>query len=180
MPQKKNPDVPELIRGKTGRVYGHLQALLTMVKGVPLAYNKDFQEDKEPIFDTVETLSSCINAMTILMNEGIEFNFTNLSNAVENDFSNATDLADYLVGKNVPFRTAYQVVGQIVKYCLDRKILLKNLKIDEFKKFHPEFDEDVFVDLQPINVVKSRTSEGGTGFSQVEKEVNDWKKKLLL
>jgi len=180
MPQKKNPDVPELIRGKTGRVYGHLQALLTMVKGVPLSYNKDFQEDKEPIFDTVETLSSCINAMTILMNEGIEFNVANLSNAVENDFSNATDLADYLVGKNVPFRTAYQVVGQIVKYCLERKILFKNLKIDEFKNFHPEFDEDVFVDLQPINVVNSRTSEGGTGFSQVEKEVNDWKKKLLL
>ena len=161
-------------------MYGNLQALLTMVKGVPLAYNKDFQEDKEPIFDTVETLSSCIKAMTILISEGIEFNIKKLTTSVENDYSNATDLADYLVGKQVPFRTAYQVVGEIVKYCLERKKLFKNLKIDEFKKFHPEFDEDVFVDLEPFNVVRSRISEGGTGFTQVEKEVNNWKKKLLL
>ena len=151
-----------------------------MVKGLPLAYNKDFQEDKESVFDTAETISSCIKAMTILLNEGIEFNFKNLSDSVANDFSNATDLADYLVGKDVPFRTAYQVVGEIVKYCLEGKKLFKNLKIDEFRKFHPKFDEDVFVDLEPFNVVKSRTSEGGTGFVQVEKELNNWKKKLLL
>ena len=118
--------------------------------------------------------------MTILINEGIEFNIKNLSDSVENDFSNATDLADYLVGKDVPFRTAYQVVGEIVKYCLERKKLFKDLKIDEFKKFHSEFDEDVFLDLNPLNVVKSRNSEGGTGFVQVEKEVNNWQKKLLL
>ena len=118
--------------------------------------------------------------MTILINEGIEFNEKNLSDSVENDFSNATDLADYLVGKDVPFRTAYQVVGQIVKYCLERKVLFKNLNIDEFKNFHPEFDEDVFADIKPLNVVKSRNSEGGTGFVQVEKEVNNWQKKLLL
>ena len=118
--------------------------------------------------------------MTILINEGLEFNIKNLLNSVENDFSNATDLADYLVGKQVPFRTAYQVVGEIVKYCLERNILFRNLKIDEFKKFHPGFDEDVFVDLEPFNVVKSRTSEGGTGFTQVEKEIKNWKKKLLL
>ena len=117
--------------------------------------------------------------MTILIDEGIEFNIKNLSDSVENDFSNATDLADYLVCKEVPFRTAYQVVGEIVKYCLERKILFKNLKIDEFKKFHPEFNEDVFDVLKSHNVVKSRTSEGGTGFAQVEKEVNFWKKKLL-
>ena len=151
-----------------------------MVKGVPLSYNKDFQEDKEPLFDTAETLSSCIQAMTILINEGLEFNIERLSYSVENDFSNATDLADYLVGKEVPFRTAYQIVGEIVKYCIERNMLLKNLKIDEFKKFHSKFDEDVFDDLEPLNVVKSRTSDGGTGFSQVEKEVNAWKKKLLL
>ncbi len=180
MPQKKNPDVPELIRGKTGRVYGHLQALLTMVKGVPLAYNKDFQEDKEPIFDTAETIASCIKAMTILIDEGLEINTKRLSDSVENDFSNATDLADYLVGKQVPFRTAYQVVGEIVKYCLEKKMLFKNLTIDEFKKFHPEFEEDVFVDLEPFNVVQSRISEGGTGFTQVEKEVNNWQQNLLI
>ena len=180
MPQKKNPDVPELIRGKTGRVYGNLQALLTIVKGVPLAYNKDFQEDKEPVFDTAETISSCIKAMTILVNEGIEFNKKKLSDSVENDFSNATDLADYLVGKKVPFRTAYQVVGEIVKYCLEKKMLFKNLKVDELKQFHPKFDEDVFEDLEPFNVVNSRNSEGGTGFTQVEKEISNWQKKLLL
>ena len=155
MPQKKNPDVPELIRGKTGRVYGHLQALLTMIKGVPLSYNKDFQEDKEPIFDTVETISSCLKAMTILITEGIEFNVDNLADSVENDFSNATDLADYLVDKNIPFRSAYQVVGEIVKYCLKRKILFKNLRIDELKKFHNKFEEDIFENIHPINVVKS-------------------------
>ena len=149
-----------------------------MVKGVPLAYNKDFQEDKEPIFDTAETISSCIKAMTILINEGIEFNIEKLSASVTNDFSNATDLADYLVEKNIPFRSAYQVVGEIVKYCLERKILFKNLKIEDFKKFHPKFEEDVFLSLEPHNVVKSRTSEGGTGFTQVEKEVNNWQKKL--
>ena len=180
MPQKKNPDVPELIRGKTGRVYGHLQALLTMIKGVPLAYNKDFQEDKEPIFDTVDTVSSCVKAMTILINEGIEFNVENLAESVNNDFSNATDLADYLVTKNVPFRSAYQVVGEIVKYCLAKKILFKNLNIEEFKKFHHEFEEDLFEKLTPINVVKSRTSIGGTGFEQVKIEVKNWQKKLLL
>ena len=179
MPQKKNPDVPELIRGKTGRVYGNLQALLTMVKGLPLAYNKDFQEDKEPIFDTAETISSCIKAMTILIDEGIEFNVQTLSDAVENDLSNATDLADYLVGKKVPFRNSYQNVGEIVKYCLERKVLFKNLKIDEFKKFHPDFDEDVFADLEPFYVVQSRTSQGGTSFSQVENEIKSWQKKLL-
>ena len=178
MPQKKNPDVPELIRGKTGRVYGHLQALLTMVKGLPLSYNKDFQEDKEPIFDTVDTVSSCLKAMTILMNEGIEFNVDNLKQSVENDFSNATDLADYLVEKDIPFRRAYQVVGSIVKYCLEKKVLFKNLSIDEFKQFHPEFENDIFENLNSINVVKSRTSTGGTGFKQVEIELKNWENML--
>ena len=180
MPQKKNPDVPELIRGKTGRVYGHLQALLTMVKGVPLSYNKDFQEDKEPIFDTVDTISSCLKAMTVLLEEGLEFNTENLFQSVENDFSNATDLADYLVGKKVPFRTAYQVVGEIVKNCMERKILFRNLTLEEFKKFHIKFENDIFEKIKPMNVVKSRTSIGGTGFDQVKKELQNWKKNLLL
>ena len=179
MPQKKNPDVPELIRGKTGRVYGNLQALLTIIKGVPLAYNKDFQEDKEPIFDTVDTISACLKAMTILLNEGIEFNVERLMDSVNNDFSNATDLADYLVGKKVPFRNAYQIVGDIVKYCVTKDILFKDLNLEEFQKFHSEFKEDIFENLNPMNVVKSRNSLGGTGFDQVKVEVNKWKKKLL-
>tara|TARA_S200000501_G_scaffold184709_1_gene173893 strand:- start:43 stop:1422 length:1380 start_codon:yes stop_codon:yes gene_type:complete len=180
MPQKKNPDVPELIRGKTGRVYGNLFALLTIIKGIPLSYNKDFQEDKEPIFDTVDTISSCLKAMTILLNEGIEFDIKNLLDSVHNDFSNATDLADYLVAKNVPFRKAYQIVGDIVKYCLTKNILFKDLKLEELQIFHSDFKEDIFENLNPINVVKSRKSIGGTGFDRVEEELIKWKKKLLL
>ncbi len=180
MPQKKNPDVPELIRGKTGRVYGNLHALLTIIKGVPLSYNKDFQEDKEPIFDTVDTISSCLKAMTILLDEGIEFNVENLMDSVNNDFSNATDLADYLVTKEVPFRRAYQIVGDIVKYCLTKDILFKDLNLSEFQNFHDEFKEDIFENLNPMNVVKSRNSLGGTGFDQVKIELNNWKNKLFI
>ena len=180
MPQKKNPDVPELIRGKTGRVYGHLQSLLTIIKGVPLSYNKDFQEDKEPIFDTVNTICSCLKAMTILLNEGIEFNVEKLMDSVHNDFSNATDLADYLVGKEVPFRKAYQVVGNIVKYCLTKNILFIDLSLEEFQNFHVEFKEDIFDNLNPMSVVNSRNSLGGTGFDQVKIQLKNWKKKLLI
>ena len=118
--------------------------------------------------------------MTILLNEGIEFNVEKLIDSVHNDFSNATDLADYLVGKNVPFRKAYQVVGDIVKYCLTKDIIFKDLTLKEFQEFHSEFKEDIFENLNPINVVKSRNSLGGTGFDQVKMEVNKWKKKLLI
>ena len=180
MPQKKNPDVPELIRGKTGRVYGNLHALLTIMKGVPLAYNKDFQEDKEPIFDTVDTISACLKAMTILLDQGIEFNIEKLRDSANNDFSNATDLADYLVAKQVPFRKAYQIVGEIVKYCLTKDILFKDLNLSEFQTFHDEFKEDIFENLDSMNVVKSRNSVGGTGFDQVKIELNNWKKKLFI
>ncbi len=180
MPQKKNPDVPELIRGKTGRVYGNLQALLTIIKGVPLAYNKDFQEDKEPIFDTVDTVSDCLQAMNILVNEGIEFNIDILMNTVENDFSNATDVADYLVNKNVPFRMAYQIVGKIVKYCLNKKVLFKDLSLEEFQTFNPAFQDDIYENLKPNSVVNSRDSLGGTGFEQVKNELINWKDKLFM
>ena len=179
MPQKKNPDVPELIRGKTGRIYGNLQSILTTVKGLPLAYNKDLQEDKEPIFDTVKTILDCLNAMRILFNEGLEFNTTNLNRAVEQDFSNATDIADYLVDKGVPFREAYQLVGKIVKHAISRSLLLKDLSLKEFKCFHNSFEQDIFENIDPKNVVNSRNSKGGTGFEQVSKELNSWKNKLL-
>ena len=179
MPQKKNPDVPELIRGKTGRVYGNLHALLTIMKGVPLSYNKDFQEDKEPIFDTVDTISACLKAMTILLNEGIEFNVETLMDSVNNDFSNATDLADYLVGKKVPFREAYQIVGDMVKYCLTKDKLFKDLNLEEFQTFHHQFTKDIFDNLNPMQVVNSRNSLGGTAFDQVKLETNKWKKQLL-
>ena len=179
MPQKKNPDVPELIRGKTGRVFGHLQALLTMIKGLPLAYNKDFQEDKESIFDTVKTVSDCLKAMKILVEDGLIIEKDNLSRSVEKDFSNATDLADYLVTKNVPFREAYQIVGSIVKLCLSKKKLLKDLSLADLKSFNKQFEEDIFDKITPRNVVNSRNSLGGTGFDQVSIQLSRWKSKLL-
>ena len=179
MPQKKNPDVPELIRGKTGRVYGHLQSILTTMKGLPLAYNKDLQEDKEPIFDTVRTISDCLKAMRILFDDGLEFKTDNLNNSVEKDFSNATDLADYLVNKSVPFREAYGIVGKIVKYAISKKLLLKDLVLEEFQNFHNCFSEDIYENIEPKNVVNSRNSKGGTGFEQVSQELNRWKNKLL-
>ena len=180
MPQKKNPDVPELIRGKTGRVYGHLHSLLTMIKGLPLSYNKDFQEDKEPIFDTVETISNCLHAMKILISEGIVFDKEKLMYSVENDFSNSTDVADYLVNKGIPFREAYQVVGNLVKYSISKGKLLKELDILDFKNFHIMFEEDIFVNINPKNVVNARNSVGGTGFTQVQKELTSWKSKLSI
>ncbi len=179
MPQKKNPDVPELIRGKAGRVFGHLQGLLTTVKGLPLAYNKDLQEDKEPIFDTAKTVSDCLKAITILFDEGLKFNEFNLMQSVEKDFSNATDLADYLVHKGVAFREAYQIVGSIVMFCVSKKILFKELPLNEFRKFHQSFDEDIYENILPKNVVNSRNSVGGTSFERVEEELLRWKNRLL-
>ncbi len=178
MPQKKNPDVPELVRGKCGRVFGHLQALLTMIKGLPLAYNKDFQEDKEALFDTVRTVRISLEAMSILLEEGLEFRTSRLSAAVESDFSNATDVADYLVSKGIAFREAYQIVGGVVKRCLDDGILLRDLKIHEWQEINPLIGRDLFDRLSPKQVVASRISEGGTGFSRVKEQLNYWREAL--
>jgi len=178
MPQKKNPDVPELVRGKSGRVFGNLHGLLTMIKGLPLAYNKDFQEDKESLFDTVTTVSNCLKAMTILFDEGLSFSSQRLSKAVEFDFSNATDVADYLVVKGVPFREAYQLVGRLVKHCLKEGILLKDLSLESWQQFHPSVSEDIYTKISPKNVVSSRTSEGGTGFDRVNDQLKIWRDKL--
>ncbi len=179
MPQKKNPDVPELVRGKSGRVFGHLQGLLTMIKGLPMAYNKDFQEDKEAIFDTVKTTSDCLKAMSILIEEGLEFSIKSLSEAVESDFANATDVADYLVSKNIPFREAYQIVGRIVRVCLDKKILLKDLTLNQWKDIHSVFEQDIYEKLIPSNIVAARISEGGTGFKRVQEELKKWRNQLI-
>lgn len=171
MPQKKNPDVPELVRGKTGRVCGHLQALLVLMKGLPLAYNKDLQEDKEAIFDTVRTIKACLEAMTILLSEGLEFRPTRLAAAVAEDFSNATDVADYLAARGVPFREAYNLVGQVVKTCLAAGKLLKDLNIEEWKALHPAFESDIYQAIAPQQVVAARNSYGGTGFEQVRRAI---------
>ena len=178
MPQKKNPDVPELVRGKTGRVFGHLQGLLTMIKGLPLAYNKDFQEDKEALFDVVRTTQDCLEAMAILMEEGIRFRPERLEQAVTSDFSNATDVADYLVARDVPFREAYQLVGRLVKLCLEEGILLRELPLDRGQQLHPGFAEDIYEAIAPRQVVAARLSEGGTGFAQVEKQLQRWRQEL--
>lgn len=171
MPQKKNPDVPELVRGKTGRVCGHLQALLMLMKGLPLAYNKDLQEDKEALFDTVKTVLACLEAMTVLLGEGLEFRTTRLAAAVAEDFSNATDVADYLAAKGVPFREAYNLVGKVVKTSIAAKKLLKDLSLEEWKQLHPKFEADIYQAIAPQQVVAARNSYGGTGFEQVSKAI---------
>lgn len=178
MPQKKNPDVPELVRGKTGRVFGHLQALLVLMKGLPLAYNKDLQEDKEALFDGVKTVQGCLEAMTILMGEGLEFRSARLNQAVAEDFSNATDVADYLASKGVPFREAYNLVGKVVKTSLAAGKLLKDLTMDEWTALHPSFDEDIYEAIAPRQVVAARNSYGGTGFDQVRSSIQAVRSRL--
>lgn len=171
MPQKKNPDVPELIRGKTGRVFGHLQAMLVIMKGLPLAYNKDLQEDKEAIFDGVKTVKACLSAMTILLSEGLEFRTQRLNEAVAEDFSNATDVADYLAAKGVPFREAYNLVGKVVKTSIAAGKLLKDLNLEEWQQLHPAFEADIYQAIEPKQVVSARNSYGGTGFDRVKSAI---------
>ena len=178
MPQKKNPDIPELVRGKTGRVFGHLQGMLVIMKGLPLAYNKDLQEDKEGIFDAVKTVKACLEAMTILLNEGIEFKTARLGEAVAEDFSNATDVADYLASKDVPFREAYNLVGKVVKTSLAAGKLLKDLTLEEWQQLHPAFEADIYDAIAPKQVVSARNSYGGTGFARVEQAIADAKSLL--
>ena len=178
MPQKKNPDVPELVRGKCGRVFGHLQGLLTMIKGLPLAYNKDFQEDKEALFDAFRTMRDCVEATAILFEEGLEFRVERLNQAVEEDFSNATDVADYLVGRGVPFREAYQLVGAVVRRCLEQDCLLRDLDLETWKELHPAFGADLHDALAPRAVVAARRSEGGTGFDRVGEQLQLWSTRL--
>lgn len=178
MPQKKNPDVPELVRGKTGRVFGHLQAMLVLMKGLPLAYNKDLQEDKEALFDAVRTVKACLEAMTILLREGLEFRTTRLNEAVTEDFSNATDVADYLAAKGVPFREAYNLVGKVVRTCLASNKLLKDLTLAEWKELHPAFEDDIYAAIAPAQVVAARNSFGGTGFDQIDRALKSAQARL--
>ncbi len=180
MPQKKNPDVPELVRGKTGRVFGHLQGLLVLMKGLPLAYNKDLQEDKEALFDTVKTIKVCVEAMTILFAEGLEFNPERLQAAVNEDFSNATDVADYLAAKGVPFREAYNLVGKVVKTSITAGKLLKDLTLAEWQELHPAFEEDIYAAIAPRQVVAARNSYGGTGFTQVMAAIASAQERIQL
>ncbi|MDT8335803.1 MAG: argininosuccinate lyase [Desulfurivibrionaceae bacterium] len=167
MPQKKNPDIPELIRGKSGRVVGNLMSLLTLLKGLPLTYNRDLQEDKEPVFDTVRTLASCL-AITAEMLENLEFNSERLAGAAgSGGFMTATDLADYLVTKNMPFREAHAVVGKVVAYCIEQNKELPGLSLEELRQFAGVIDRDVFALLSVEGSVESRRSTGGTSSVRV-------------
>jgi len=148
------------------------------MKGLPLAYNKDLQEDKEAIFDSVTTIKACLEAMTILVAEGLAFQTPRLASAVGEDFSNATDVADYLSKKGVPFREAYNIVGTVVKTCLSEGKLLKDLSIEEWQQFHPQFADDIYAAISPRQVVAVRNSLGGTGFSQVQNALENAKSLL--
>jgi argininosuccinate lyase len=171
MPQKKNPDVAELVRGKTGRVYGHLVGLLTLLKSLPLAYNKDMQEDKEGMFDTVRTLQGALQLFAPMI-ATMKVNRDRMRQAVNQDFSNATDIADYLVGKGLPFRQAHEVIGKTVLYCIQNKKFLLDLTLDEFKQFSSLFDDRIYEVLQPENVVNARNVYGGTASNQVAEAIS--------
>ena len=177
MPQKKNPDVAELVRGKTGRIFGNFIGLLTTLKGLPLTYNKDMQEDKEGMFDTIDTLAGAL-ALFAPMLETMQVNADKMLTAVREDFSNATDLADYLVNKGLPFREAHEVIGTLVAACLDKKCFLLDLSLTEFQKHSELFADDLFEILQPETVVAVRSSRGGTGGTAVALQVVEAEKCL--
>ena len=170
MPQKKNPDVAELCRGKTGRVYGNLMSLLTVLKGLPLAYNKDIQEDKEPLFDSIETVKLCIEAF-IEMVDVMMVNSENMYASAKQGYVNATDLADYLVTKGMKFRDAYNVSGRIVSYCLGKGCILEELPLEEYKQFSELIDEDIYQRLELTTCVERRNSAGGTSSASVREQI---------
>lgn len=178
MPQKKNPDVPELLRGKAGRVFGGLIGLLTVLKGLPLAYNKDLQEDKEGMFDTVETLEGSLNLLVPLL-ETMTVNTEKMRNAVAQDYSNATDIADYLAAKGMPFRQAHEVIGKIVIYAVQKGKYLLDLTMEEYQSFSRLFEEDVYEYLTPEHVVDARKSAGGTAAAQVKQQLKLAESKLV-
>ena len=170
MPQKKNSDMAELIRGKTGRVYGDLIAMLTTLKGLPLAYNKDMQEDKEAIFDAVDTVKMCLSVFTPMI-ATMKVLPDNMKKAAGEGFINATDLADYLTKKGKPFRAAYKTVGEIVAYCMEHGKVLETLPMETYKEFDPMFEEDLYSEISLETCVKKRISAGGTGPESVNKQI---------
>ena len=179
MPQKKNPDMAELIRGKTGRVYGDLMALLTTLKGLPLAYNKDMQEDKESIFDAVDTVKMCLSVMTPMI-ATMKVRDDQMLAAAQGGFINATDLADYLVRRGLPFRAAYKISGQIVAYCIENHKVLETLTLDEYRSFDERFDNEIYDAIDLKNCVERRISEGGTSVASVEAQIRYIQKQMNL
>ncbi len=178
MPQKKNPDMAELVRGKTGRVFGDLMGLLTTLKGLPLAYNKDMQEDKEGIFDACDTLKMCLKIFAGMIST-MKVNADNMRAAAGGGFINATDLADWLVGKGLPFRSAYKISGAIVAECIRRRCVLEDLPLEVYRSFSELFDEDIYDAVDLDNCVERRISYGGTSVSSVENQINCIRQKLI-
>lgn len=170
MPQKKNPDIAELVRGKTGRVYGALMSMLTTMKGIPLAYNKDMQEDKEFVFDAIDTTKGCLALFTGMLRT-MKFNKTRMENSAKNGFTNATDAADYLVNHGVPFRDAHGIVGQLVLYCIDKNIALDDMSFEEFKAISPVFEEDIYEAISMKTCVEMRNTIGAPGKAAMEKVI---------
>ncbi|GBG94387.1 argininosuccinate lyase [Ligilactobacillus salitolerans] len=177
MPQKKNPDVAELIRGKTGRVYGDLFAMLTTLKGLPLAYDKDLQEDKEGVFDALDTVKDCTSLFTGMLAE-LQIKPEKMAASLTDDFSNATELADYLAAKGVPFRQAHAIVGQLVHYGMENHLPLQEMPLELLQKAAPQIKADVYADLAPENAVARRVSLGSTGFEQVRFQIQQAQQKL--
>ena len=177
MPQKKNPDIAELVRGKTGRVYGALMSLLTTMKGIPLAYNKDMQEDKEMAFDAMKTVQDCIVLFDGML-ATMSFNKDVMANSAKNGFTNATDAADYLVNHGVPFRDAHGIIGQVVLYCIDRGIAIDDMSLDELKAISPAFEEDIFDAISMETCVNKRLTIGAPGHDAMVNEIAECKKFL--
>ena len=178
MPQKKNPDMAELVRGKTGRVYGDLMALLTTLKGLPLAYNKDMQEDKEAVFDAVDTVKMCLKVFAPML-ATLTAKPENMKKAAQGGFINATDLADYLVKKGMPFRSAYKISGQIVAECISSGLVLETLPMARYKAYSGLFEEDLYQDIDLLTCVEKRISEGGTSQASVEAQIAYVKERLV-
>jgi argininosuccinate lyase len=172
MPQKKNPDVAELIRGKTGRIYGNLIAILTLMKGLPMTYNRDLQEDKEPLFDTVDTVKECLRIFTA-MSKNTDFKRSAMLKEASGGFTAATDVAEYLVMKGVPFRDSHAIVGKLVAYCIEKGKEITKLTMDEFHRFHEAFEDDIYTRLSIDNVVNARQCIGGTSEKTVLKQIRD-------
>lgn len=177
MPQKKNPDVPELIRGKTGRVYGHLFSIMTTLKGLPLTYNRDLQEDKEPVFDAMDTVLECLTVSAELI-QRLRIRRDVLTDALQSGFVLATELADYLVQKGVPFRDAHRVVGQLVRHCTEHKVTLHDLSFADLKTVSPHFSRDALAFLTPEGAIDRKTQIGGTSRKQVVRQMHAWESRL--
>ncbi len=172
MPQKKNPDMAELIRGKTGRVYGDLMSLLTICKGLPLAYNKDLQEDKIPVFDAADTLKSSIGIFTEMILT-MKVREDKMENAAKYGYMNATDAADYLVSKGIPFRDCHEIIGKIVLYCINKGIAIEEMTMDEFKSFSDKFEDDIYDKIAIRSCIKAKLSKGSTSFESVDEQLAD-------